>query len=121
MKTRLLKKWQNICKTFDEKFFNRSLNCDYAKYFGPVGDKFFERYAKYSKHWSQIMIECDLNNCTPKGIHQKNHPLHRFCPSVRCVNKNRLMRAYKFLHQYYQLKSLTNANYSLNAYQPVYN
>ena len=75
MKTKLYKKWLKYCKRFDMK--NR------GKYASAVGDKFFEKYIKYSRFWHKIKVECDLNRCTLKGIHCQDHPLHRYCPSVR--------------------------------------
>ena len=78
MKTRLYKKWLKKCKRFDKK--------NYEKYASVLGDKFFEKYIKYSRFWHKIKVECDLNGYTLKGIHCQNHPLHSYCPSVRLNN-----------------------------------
>lgn len=78
MKTRLYKKWLKYCKQFDKK--------NHGKYASALGDKFFEKYLKYSRFWHKIKVECDLNGCTPKRIHCQDHPLHRYCPSVRLNN-----------------------------------
>ena len=58
MKTKLYKKWLKYCKCFDKK--------SYKMYASALGDKFFEKYIKYSRFWPKIKVECDLNGCTPK-------------------------------------------------------
>ena len=78
MKTRLYKKWLKKCKRFDKK--------NYEKYASALGDKFFEKYIKYSRLWHKIKVECDLNGYTLKGIHCQDHPLHSYCPSIRLTN-----------------------------------
>ena len=77
MKTKLYRRWLKHCKHFDD--YKKS----HKKYASEIGDKFFEKYIKYSRLWHKIKIECDLNGCTPKGIHCRDHPLHSYCPSVR--------------------------------------
>lgn len=84
MKTKLLRKWRKICcnHSITKYFFAYS-----SAYFSKLGDKFFEQYARYSRYWTQIKIECDLHCCTTKGMHRKDHPLHHFCPSFRLRNQ----------------------------------
>ena len=55
-------------------------------YVSAPGDKFFEKYIKYSRLWHKIKVECDLNGCKLKGIHCQDHPLHSYCPSIRLNN-----------------------------------
>ena len=88
MKTRLYKKWLKYLKRFDKKNYEKYLfdKKNYEKYVSALGDKFFEKYIKYSRFWHKIKVECDLNGYTLKGIHCQNHPLHSYCPSVRLNN-----------------------------------
>ena len=75
MKTRLLKKWRKICECSKAEPF---------EYCSAKGDKFFAKYAKYSRHWPLIKVECELNGLSPDNIDATNHPLHsRFAPSKR--------------------------------------
>ena len=83
MKTKLYRKWLKKCKHVDGSCFSRMYMRNYKKYASVLGDKFFEKYLKYSRFWHKIKVECDLNGCTLKGIHCQDHPLHRYCPSVR--------------------------------------
>ena len=83
MKTKLYKKWLKKCKCFDDSYFSQMYKKNYKKYASELGDKFFEKYLKYSRFWHKIKVECDLNGCTVKGIHHKDHLLHSYCPSVR--------------------------------------
>ena len=81
MKTKLYRKWLKYCKCckcFDKKSYNM--------YASTLGDKFFEKYIKYSRFWHKIKVECDLNGCTLNGIHCQDHPLHSYCPSIRLNN-----------------------------------
>lgn len=86
MKTKLYKKWLKKCKHVDGSCFSRMYMKNYKKYASVLGDKFFEKYIKYSRFWHKIKVECDLNGCTPKGIHCQDHLLHSYCPSVRLNN-----------------------------------
>lgn len=84
MKTKLYKKWLKYCKRFDGSYFGKMYyKKSYKRYVSASGDKFFEKYLKYSRLWHKIKVECDLNRCTPKRIHCQDHPLHSYCPSVR--------------------------------------
>lgn len=83
MKTKLYRRWLKLCKHFDDSYYSQMYKKSYKKYASELGDKFFEKYIKYSRFWHKIKIECDLNRCTVKGIHCKGHLLHSYCPSVR--------------------------------------
>ena len=84
MKTKLYKKWLKYCKRFDGSYFGKMYyKKSHKLYVSAPGDKFFEKYIKYSRFWHKIKVECDLNRCTPKRIHCQDHPLHSYCPSVR--------------------------------------
>lgn len=83
MKTRLYKKWLKVCKRFDEEYFSRLYTKKAAKYASAVGDRFFAAHVKRSRHWAKLKIECDLNGWQIDGIWREDHPLHRYCPSVR--------------------------------------
>ena len=85
MKTKLYKKWLKKCKRVDNSC-SRMYMRNYKKYASVLGDKFFEKYMKYSRFWHKIKVACDLNGCTLKGIHCQDHPLHNYCPSVRLNN-----------------------------------
>ena len=86
MKTKLYRKWLKKCKHVDGSCFSRMYMRNYKKYASVLGDKFFEKYIKYSRFWHKIKIECDLNGCALKGIHCQDHLLHSYCPSVRLNN-----------------------------------
>ena len=86
MKTKLYKKWLKKCKRVDDSCFSRMYMRNYKKYASVLGDKFFEKYIKYSRFWHKIKVECDLNGCTLKGIYCQDHPLHSYCPSIRLNN-----------------------------------
>ena len=86
MKIKLYKKWLKKCRHVDGSCFSRMYTRNYEKYASALGDKFFEKYIKYSRFWHKIKVECDLNECTPKRIHCQDHPLHSYCPSVRLNN-----------------------------------
>ena len=86
MKTKLYKKWLKKCKHVDGSCFSRMYMRNYKKYASVLGDKFFEKYIKYSRFWHKIKVECDLNGCALKGIHCQDHLLHNYCPSVRLNN-----------------------------------
>ena len=86
MKTKLYKKWLKKCKHVDGSCFSRMYMRNYKKYASVLGDKFFEKYIKYSRFWHKIKVECDLNGCALKGIHCQDHLLHSYCPSVRLNN-----------------------------------
>lgn len=75
MKTKLLKKWRKQCEC---------TTIEPLVYCGGRGDRFFSKYAKYSRHWPVIKVECELNGLSPDNIYDTNHPLHsRFAPSKR--------------------------------------
>lgn len=86
MKSKLYKKWLKKCKLFDDSHFSQIYKNSHAMYASELGDKFFEKYIKYSRLWHKIKVDCDLNGCTLKGIHRQDHPLHSYCPSVRLNN-----------------------------------
>ena len=83
MKTKLYRKWLKYCKRFDGSYFGKMYKKSHKLYVSAPGDKFFEKYIKYSRFWHKIKVECDLNRCTPKRIHCQDNPLHSYCPSVR--------------------------------------
>lgn len=77
MKTKLLKKWRKQCE-YTVTAIEPLVYCS-AK-----GDRFFAKYAKYSRHWPLIKVECELNGLSPDNIYATNHPLHsKFAPSKR--------------------------------------
>ena len=87
MKTKLYRKWLKYCKRFDGSYFGKMYyKKSHKMYASALGDKFFEKYIKYSRFWHKIKVECDLNGCTLNGIHSQDHPLHSYCPSIRLNN-----------------------------------
>ena len=87
MKTKLYRKWLKYCKRFDGSYFGKMYyKKSHKMYASALGDKFFEKYIKYSRLWHKIKVGCDLNGCKLKGIYCQDHPLHSYCPSIRLNN-----------------------------------
>ena len=88
MKSELYRKWLKYCKCFDGSYLGKMYyKKSHKMYASALGDKFFEKYIKYSRLWHKIKVECDLNGCKLKGIHCQDHPLHSYCPSIRLNNR----------------------------------
>lgn len=53
---KLLHKWRRCCGI--TKFDVDNYIVSNSNYVGTLGDKFFEKHIKQSRHWTQIQIEC---------------------------------------------------------------
>ena len=88
---KLLHKWRRCCGITKFDVDNNYIVSN-SNYVGTLGDKFFEKHIKHSRHWTQIQIECDIRNISYKGISKDSHPLHFFCPSMRMSWRNHYLQ-----------------------------